>query len=78
MLPALAERTAAASLPLDFTLSRGANGAIVVDEAQDRAGGSFPDMSSALRFVEAQCKAFGCLVHTRFDESLAMIRAACA
>lgn len=62
--------------PLSFTLIRGAGSSVVVREGRNRHGGLFTDLSSAIRFVKAQCRAAGCPVEMRFDISLAMIRAA--
>jgi hypothetical protein len=63
-------------VPLSFTLSRGDGPAIVVYEAKGRAGGLFTELSSAMRFVEIQCRSYKCPVDMRFDASLALIRAA--
>lgn len=70
------ERSQSAASPFSFTLSRGHGRSIIVAEAYGRAGGSFTDMSSAMSFVETQCRSRGCPVSMRFDASLALIRAA--
>lgn len=62
--------------PLSFTLIRGAGVSVIVREGRNRQGGLFTDLSSAIRFVKAQCRAAGCPVEMRFDISLALIRAA--
>ena len=72
----MSQRVRSGSSSLSFTLSRGDGRSIVVAEAKGRGGGSFTDMSSAMRFVEAQCQGSGCPVAMRFDASLALIRAA--
>lgn len=70
------ERPQPSVAPLSFTLSRGQGRSIIVAEAKERAGGSFTDLSSAISFVETQSQSRGCPVSMRFDESLALIRAA--
>lgn len=70
------ERSQSAVSPLSFTLSRGSGRSVIVAEAHGRAGGSFTDMSSAMSFVETQCRSRGCPTSMRFDETLALIRAA--
>ena len=72
----VSERPQAIVSPLSFTLSRGRGRSVEVAEAQGRAGGSFTDMSSAMSFVETQCRSRGCPISMRFDASLALIRAA--
>ena len=70
------ERPPSSVAPLSFTLSRGQGRSIVVVEDKGRAGASFADLSSAIGFVETQCGSRGCPVSMRFDETLALIRAA--
>ncbi len=72
----VSERPQSVASPLSFTLSRGAGRSIRVAECEGRSGGTFPDLSAAMGFVETQCRARGCPVSMRFDESLALIRAA--
>ena len=76
MSTVVSERPQSAASPLSFTLSRGNGRSVIVAEAHGRAGGSFTDMSSAMSFVETQCRSRGCPTSMRFDESLALIRAA--
>ena len=76
MSTVVSERPQSVASPLSFTLSRGSGRAVVVAEAHGRAGGSFTDMSSAMNFVATQCRSRGCPVSMRFDDSLALIRAA--
>ena len=61
---------------MTFLISLGPDRAFVVTETQDRAGGLFSDLSSALRFIHLEGRNRGCGVKTRFDQSLAAIRAA--
>ena len=61
---------------MTFLISLGDDRSFVVTETQDRAGGLFSDLSSALRFIHLEGRNRGCDVETRFDQSLAAIRAA--
>ncbi len=62
--------------PLSFRLSRGQGASFVVTEAHGRIGGVFGDLSSALRFARLEAVHRGRPLDLRFDESLALIRAA--
>ena len=61
---------------MTFLISLGDDRSFVVTESLDRAGGVFSDLSSALRFIHLEGRNRGCDVKTRFDQSLAAIRAA--
>ncbi len=65
-----------AASPLSFRLSRGVGASFVVTEAQGRVGGVFGDLSSAMRFARSEAASRGRPLDLRFDENLAMIRAA--
>ena len=65
-----------ANAPLSLRLSRGEGASFVVTEAYGRIGGIFGDLSSAMRFARMEAASRGCDLDLRFDESLALIRAA--
>lgn len=65
-----------AAAPLCFRLSRGHQASFVVEEAQGLIGGVFTDLSSAMRFARMEAASRGRELDLRFDESLALIRAA--
>ena len=69
-------RSQDASNPLSFRVTRGQGASFVVTEAHGRIGGVFGDLSSAMRFARLEAVNRGRPLDLRFDESLAMIRAA--
>ncbi|MCC0004349.1 MAG: hypothetical protein H6872_04125 [Methylobacteriaceae bacterium] len=69
-------RSQSASNPLSFRVSRGQGASFVVTEQQGRIGGVFGDLSSAMRFARLEAVSRGRELELRFDESLALIRAA--
>ena len=64
------------SNPLSFRVSRGQGASFVVTELQGRIGGVFGDLSAAMRFARLEAVHRGRPLDLRFDESLALIRAA--
>ncbi len=62
--------------PLDFTISLSTGGSFAVVEKHARGGGDFGDLSSAILFVQNECRAHGAAPIIRFDRTLAFIRAA--
>jgi hypothetical protein len=66
--------------PLEFTMSLAwslaCERSYIVREKHGRGGGEFSDLSSAIIFVEGECRAYGCPPIMHFDRSLAFIRAA--
>ena len=62
--------------PLSFRVSRGEGRSFVVTESHGVVGGVFGDLSSAMRFARMEAANRGRALDLRFDESLAMIRAA--
>ena len=62
--------------PLEFTISLACERSYIVREKHGRGGGEFSDLSSAILFVECECRAYGCPPIMHFDRSLAFIRAA--
>ncbi|HMN70898.1 MAG TPA: hypothetical protein PKA55_03395 [Rhodoblastus sp.] len=64
------------SSPLSFRVSRGQGASFVVSEPQGRIGGVFGDLSSAMRFARVEAMSRRRELDLRFDESLALIRAA--
>ena len=70
------QRALGANAPLSLRLSRGEGSSFIVTEAQGRVGGVFGDLSSAMRFARLEAMARGRALDLRFDESLALIRAA--
>ncbi|MFO1114839.1 MAG: hypothetical protein U1E28_04095 [Beijerinckiaceae bacterium] len=69
-------RPQGANAPLSFRLSRGTGASFVVTETEGRIGGVFGDLSSAMRFARYEAASRGRPLDLRFDESLALIRAA--
>ena len=69
-------RSQSGSKPLSFRVSRGQGASFVVTEQQGRIGGVFGDLSSAMRFARLEAISRGRELELRFDESLALIRAA--
>ncbi len=69
-------RVQVSSDPLSFRVSRGHGASFVVTEAQGRIGGVFGDLSDAMRFARLEAVSRGRALDLRFDESLALIRAA--
>ena len=65
-----------ANAPLSIRLSRGDGTSFVVTESEGRIGGVFGDLSSAMRFARSEASNRGRPLDLRFDESLALIRAA--
>lgn len=64
------------SVPLSLRVSRGEGASFVVTETQGRVGGVFGDLSTAMRFARTEAASRGRELDLRFDESLALIRAA--
>ncbi|MFV0280893.1 MAG: hypothetical protein ACK5JM_09075 [Rhodoblastus sp.] len=62
--------------PISFRVSRGQGASFVVTETQGGIGGVFGDLSSAMRFARLEAVNRGRRLDLRFDESLALIRAA--
>ena len=65
-----------ANAPLSVRLSRGDGAQFVLTEARGQIGGVFGDLSSAMRFARSEAASRGRVLDLRFDESLALIRAA--
>ncbi|MFT4098703.1 MAG: hypothetical protein QM651_16410 [Rhodoblastus sp.] len=69
-------RVQSASSPLSFRVSRGEGSSFVVTEERGQMGGVFGDLSSAMRFAKLEARNRGRELDLRFDESLALMRAA--
>jgi hypothetical protein len=61
--------------PLEFTISLALDRSYTVREKHGRGGGQFADLSTAILFIQDECRAHGCRPVTHFDRSLAFIRA---
>jgi hypothetical protein len=62
--------------PLSIRVSLGEGRSFVVQESAGMIGGVFGDLSAAMRFARTEAASRGRQLDLRFDESLALIRAA--
>lgn len=62
--------------PLSIRVSLGEGRSFVVQESAGMIGGVFGDLSAAMRFARSEAASRGRQLDLRFDESLALIRAA--